>query len=89
MRAPVFALMAAVLMPIAACDLSQKPQTGSLRVGGAHTARQQTVVPPAPEFTGDSSSRRQEQAIESNEPRGDRSIRLYGPGVSRTKQTRV
>lgn len=86
-------LIVAALLPLAACDWSQKkPETLTLRAGSAvmsaapNAQRSSPVQPgigvPMPGETQSGASR----AIEGA---GERSLRLYGPGVSRKRQTRI
>jgi hypothetical protein len=70
----------AVLIPLAACDLTQKPQT--LTVRASVPRAQQHFSPTAPGVSV-------QAPAESNGVGSERSIRLYGPGVSRQRQTRV
>ena len=94
MRASGLAFIAvAALLPFAGCDLTQKPQTGAVRVGmpivGTHG---RALSPPsAPEAAAGTPAQAQDQeeTTANAGARSDRSIRLYGRGVSRTRQTRV
>lgn len=84
---PVIAL--AVLIPLAACDVSQRPHTTTVRTGSAAVS----AVPQHGSSPGLPGIGPQAPA-ESNggsgaEVGGERSLRLYGPGVSRKRQTRV
>ena len=78
----------AVLVPLTACDLSQKePETLTLRAGAA--AHQQFAAPVAPRLGSQAPTEMQGGVLPETSAGGDRSIRLYGPGVSRKRQTRV
>jgi hypothetical protein len=80
-------LTVAVLVPLAACDLSQKtPETLTLRAGAA---QQQFAVPIAPSLGLQAPTETQSGVVPETSAGGERSIRLYGPGVSRKRQTRV
>jgi hypothetical protein len=81
----LIAALAIAVALVAACDVSQKtPQTGT---------RSAVVIPPAPGalVVG------REAQIPADTPFGsaigataeERSLRLYGPGVSRKRQTRI
>ena len=81
----------AALIPLTACDVSQKPETFTLRVGPASVMLepyQNFAVPAEPGVKVPSPVDTQGGAA-PGVLSGDRSIRLYGPGVSRKRQTRV
>ena len=80
----VAALAAAVLIPLTACDLTQKPQTFA-----AQPVAAQRIAPGV--VAGAPAARVDMQDSSASESTGvsERSIRLYGPGVSRSKQTRI
>jgi hypothetical protein len=84
MASPFVAALAIGAALITACDVSQKtPQTGSapsvtapaVGIAGPVTVGRDLQVPGA--------------AMTPGATVGERSIRLYGPGVSRKRQTRV
>jgi ethanolamine transporter EutH len=76
-------MSAVFALGLSACDLSQrKPETISTmlatkRVGDSSAAAAAVEVQPAPDSTAAESSG------------FERSVRLYGPGVSRQRQTRI
>jgi hypothetical protein len=85
---PVIAV--AVLLPLAACDVSQRPHTSTLRTGSAPVP----AIPQAGSLPGLSLGSQTPPepyggAATGTEVGGERSMRLYGPGVSRKRQTRV
>jgi hypothetical protein len=83
------------MLTLAACDLSQKkPET--IRAALPHAAATHTVPQPigsapAPSAHADphAPGLRAGSATGVETAVGERSIRLYGPGVSRKRQTRV
>jgi hypothetical protein len=85
------AIAFAVLVPLAACDLTQKPQTLTIRAGVPVTLapQQHFSAPAAPGVGVRAPGEPDGGASVGTDIGGDRSIRLYGPGVSRHRQTRV
>ena len=92
MSARVLAVFAiAALVPLAGCDLSQKkPETHASGAGAAgspmavHDQRVPTTAQPDLQAPGDVNG-----APAGPEATGERSIRLYGRGVSREQQIRL
>jgi hypothetical protein len=86
---PLPALALAVLIPLAACDVTQTPRTTTVRTGSASVS----AVPPQGASAGSPGISPQipAEAYGNGGPEagGERSLRLYGPGVSRKRQTRV
>ena len=82
---PVLSL--AVLIPLAACDVSQTPRTTTVRTGSAAGP----VTPQQGSLSGSlgSSIQAPVEAYGGGATEGERSLRLYGPGVSRKAQTRI
>jgi hypothetical protein len=92
MAAPALAVIAvAVVVPLMACDVSQQPRPVRLTVGAVPAGAPQS------ELSRDVTPRMDSRApvdmfgrpTAGPEAGGERSIRLYGPGVSRSRQTRV
>ena len=84
------ALVIAVFVPLTGCDWSQKkPETRVVGAGSAMPAVRspQLTVPVSPGFG--LQTERQGGVSIGTEVGGEKSIRLYGPGVSRKRQTRV
>ena len=87
---PVIAI--AALVPLAACDLSQKkPETHALDAGsaGSPTAVHEQRFPSTADPGLQTPAEAYGAAPAGNEAKGERSIRLYGRGVSRKQQIRV
>jgi hypothetical protein len=86
---PVIAI--AVLIPLAACDVSQRPHTKTVRTGSTSVSAmpQQGSSPGVPGIGSPAPAEPHGGAAMGTEVGGERSLRLYGPGVSRKKQTRV
>jgi hypothetical protein len=85
---PVLAL--SVLIPLTACDVSQqRPHTTTVRTGSAAVSAvpQQGSLPGLPGIGPQAPAESYGGA--GTEMGGERSLRLYGPGVSRKRQTRV
>jgi hypothetical protein len=84
MRACVYAFAAVASIALCACDLSQtKPET-------MRTALSRVFAPGAAEVRrAPAEAERDSAAPRLGITTTDRSIRLYGPGVSRKRQTRV
>ena len=76
---------AAATVALAGCDIAQqRPETTAVRAGSAGAAHphEYVLVPGrAQPDTGNTAT--------ENDAGGERSIRLYGPGVTRARQTRV
>ena len=91
MRAPGLPVIAvAVLVPLTACDLTQKPQTLALRAGiPVEVVPQQDVSAPIVPETLQAPGEPYGGAAVGTDVGSERSIRLQGPGVSRKRQTRV
>ena len=83
----------AALVPLAACDLSQKkPETHAVdaRAAGSSTAmHEQLLVPSALDPAMQPPAEAYGEAPTRNDAIGDRSIRLQGRGVNRRQQIRV
>jgi len=85
---PVIAV--AVLIPLAACDVSQRPHTTTVRTGSTVSAMpQQGSLPGVPGIGSATEPEPHGGSATGTEVGGERSLRLYGPGVSRNRQTRV
>ena len=87
---PVIAI--AALVPLAACDLSQKkPETraGDAGAAGTPTAVHEQRFPPAVDPELQAPAEAYGAAPGGSEAKSERSIRLYGRGVSRRQQIRV
>ena len=81
------ALVVAALLALG-CDISQnKPETSSERVSPAASAVHQTPAAPVlPRSVVENPAEQRGNAVVES---GEKSIRLFGPGVSRKRQTRV
>ena len=86
---PVIAV--AVLIPLGACDVSQRPHTQTVRTGSSSVSAmpQQGSSPGVPGIGSPAPGEPHGAAATGTEVGGERSLRLYGPGVSRKRQTRV
>lgn len=86
---PVIAVV--VLVPLAACDVSQQPRTNTARTGSTSVSStpQQGSLPGLPDIGSPTPAQPHGGAATGTEVGGERSLRLYGPGVSRKRQTRV
>ena len=73
---------------ITACDLTQKPQTGSSSAAAIKAVPAVGASPQAPTRAlpapADTAG-----VLTDESATGQRSIRLFGPGISRKRQTRV
>ena len=80
-------LSLAVLIPLAACDVSQTPRTSTVRTGSGAGS----VMPQQGSLPGSlgSSTQAPVESYGGGATEGERSLRLYGPGVSRKAQTRI
>ena len=85
------AIAFAVLVPLAACDLTQKPQTLTVRAGLPVNLvpQQHFPAPTTPGVGVQAPGEPNGGASMATDIGSERSIRLYGPGVSRHRQTRV
>ena len=83
MRAAIVPVLALLTFAVTGCDMSQKPRTIAVEVRPAVSA------PAAPGDVLGAGSTPAANAAAGREASGERSIRLYGPGVSRKRQTRV
>jgi hypothetical protein len=85
------ALALSALIPLAACDLTQKPQTVAVRAttsSVSETPRVEAPTPGAPQVEMQWADANGHAQAGSNRD-AERSLRLQGPGVSRDKQTRI
>ena len=71
-------VLAAVALGLTACDLSQKKPETTTAVRAAHVS----ATPAAPAMQAPARS-------PGDSAGSERSVRLYGPGVSRKRQTRI
>jgi hypothetical protein len=93
MATRLLAIMAvAALIPLSACDVAQKPEMLTVRVGPAPVTlepHRDFAAPREPPAGLPDAADTHGRAASGSVLSSDRSIRLYGPGVSRKRQTRI